>query len=150
MCLVTFHPIESFNSVLICLIPLATCTLCGYEFRSGHECWFQVSLISYISGVLSMGWFSLRSVHQHIVLLELDLNGAGTFQWGWSLQQQNKKTEKDEEEAWWWCLWPHNRRHLISDIISFFLWIQLVSQFSAVISLGINIDAWYCMVPVLK
>lgn len=92
MCLVTLHPIEGFNSFLIYLIPLAACTLCGYEFRSGHECWFQVSLISHVSGGLSLGWFSFRSVQQRIILLELDLNGAGTVQWGWSLQQQNKKT----------------------------------------------------------
>jgi len=44
--------------VLIYLIPLAACTLCGYEFRSGHVCWFRVSLISHFSGGLSMGWFS--------------------------------------------------------------------------------------------
>jgi len=55
VCLVTLHLIEGFNSVLIYLIALAACILCGYEFRSGHVCWFRVSLISHFSGGISMG-----------------------------------------------------------------------------------------------
>jgi len=55
MCLVTLHPVEGFNPVLIYLIPLAACTLCGYEFRSGHGRWFRFSLISHISGGVSIG-----------------------------------------------------------------------------------------------
>jgi hypothetical protein len=41
------------------------------------------------------------SVQPHIILFELDRNGAWTVLRGWSLQQQNKMTT-EEEEAWWW------------------------------------------------